>query len=394
MKILSIVGARPQFIKLAPLSRMLNDRSHFDSAQYDTLRMTYREERTEYSEGKDSGSASGMTSHHSLSPITHLILHTGQHFDEEMSKLFFEQLEIPEPDYNLGISGGTQAEQTSKMLIGIEQVLLKEKPDLVIVFGDTNSTLAGSLATVKLGIKTIHIEAGLRSFNRSMPEEINRIVSDHTSDYLFAPTDTAVRNLKREGLEKRTYLSGDIMVDSLLGNLGKAEKYSRILDELDLKSKDYYLLTLHRPYTVDDPVNLKLILERLTQLNKQIVFPVHPRTKKIIEENKIQISKNIKVTKPVGYLDFIKLEKNAEKILTDSGGIQKEAYILKKPCITLRPETEWVETVEEGWNTLVLPNEKDFCRKILEFNPGSKQNDIFGSNVAVKMVNKIFELIC
>lgn len=359
MKIISIVGARPQFIKLAPLVRAI--------AQLPINNLQFT--------------------------IEHLILHTGQHFDEEMSKLFFEQLEIPEPDYNLGISGGTQTEQTAKMLIGIEQVIIKEKPDLVIVFGDTNSTLAGSLAAVKLGIKTVHIEAGLRSFNRSMPEEINRIISDHTSDYLFAPTDTADRNLKREGLEKLTYFTGDIMVDSLLGNLGKAEKYSRIIDELALKFKDYYLLTLHRPYTVDDPANLKLILEKLSHLDKQIVFPVHPRTKKIIEYNKIQVSKNIRVIKPVGYLDFIKLEQSSEKILTDSGGIQKEAYILKKPCVTLRPETEWVETVSEGWNILVLPDDKDFSKKILDFNPSSKQNDIFGSNVANKMANKIIELI-
>lgn len=358
MKIMSIVGARPQFVKLAPLCVMLNEKRQTSNDKID-----------------------------------HLIIHSGQHFDEEMSKLFFEQLEIPKPDYNLGINSGTQAEQTAKMLIGIEEVILKEKPDLVIVFGDTNSTLAGALAAVKLGIKTLHIEAGLRSFNRSMPEEINRIISDHTSHYLFAPTQTAVKNLIKEGLSDKTFLTGDIMVDSLLGNLGKAEKYSRIIDGLNLKSNDYYLLTLHRPYTVDNPANLKLILEKLSALGKQIIFPVHPRTKKVIEENKIKISENIKINKPIGYLDFIKLEQGAEKILTDSGGIQKEAYILKKPCITLRPETEWVETVSEGWNKLVLPVDEDFSKKILGFSPATKQNDIFGSNVAEKMVNKIIELI-
>lgn len=358
MKIISIVGARPQFVKLAPLCVMLNEKRQTSNDKID-----------------------------------HLILHTGQHFDEQMSKLFFEQLEIPKPDYNLGIRGGTQAEQTAKMLIGIEEVLLNEGPDIVIVFGDTNSTLAGSLSAVKLGIKTIHIEAGLRSFNRSMPEEINRIVSDHTADYLFAPTQTAVDNLTKEGLNAKTFLTGDIMVDSLLGNLGKAEKYSRIIDELNIKSKDYYLLTLHRPYTVDDPVNLKLILEKLSELGKQLIFPVHPRTKKVIEENKIKVSDNIKIIKPVGYLDFIKLEQGAEKIITDSGGIQKEAYILKKPCITLRPETEWVETVKDGWNILLMPSEDNFGKIILVFNPTTKQNDIFGSNVAEKMVTKILEIL-
>ena len=356
MKIISVVGARPQFIKLAPLSKALNVKSQKSNDQ-----------------------------------MEHLILHTGQHFDEGMSKLFFDQLEIPKPDYNLGISGGSQAEQTAKMLIGIEEVLLKEKPNLVIVFGDTNSTLAGSLAAVKLGIKTLHIEAGLRSFNRSMPEEINRIISDHTSDYLFSPTQTAVDNLTKEGLRDKTFLTGDIMVDSLNQNIEKAKQHSGIIDELDLKSKDYYLLTLHRPYTVDDPVNLKLILEKLSALGKQIIFPVHPRTKKVIEENKIKISNNIKIIKPVGYLDFIKLEQGAEKIITDSGGIQKEAYILKKPCITLRPETEWVETVSEGWNILALPDDKGFSEKILDFRPTAEQSDIFGANVTEKMINKIKE---
>jgi UDP-N-acetylglucosamine 2-epimerase len=351
MRILSIVGARPQFIKLAPLHNALLNNNSLQ--------------------------------------ITHKIIHTGQHFDEEMSKLFFEQLEIPEPEYNLKISGGNHGEQTGKMLTGIENILLKEKPDLVIVFGDTNSTLAGSIASVKLGIKTIHIEAGLRSYNRMMPEEINRIVSDHTSDFLFAPTQTAVDNLTGEGLFTKTFLSGDIMVDSLTNNIEKAKKYSSINSELNLESNNYYLLTLHRPYTVDDPKNLKLILDKLARLEKQIVFPVHPRTKKIIEDNKIISPSRIKIIKPVGYLDFIILEQNAEKIITDSGGIQKEAYILKKPCITLRPETEWIETVTEAWNLLLLPADEDFCERILNFSPSGKQRDVFGSNVADRMVNKI-----
>ena len=358
MKILSIVGARPQFIKLAPLCVMLNEKRQTSNDKID-----------------------------------HLILHTGQHFDEEMSKLFFEQLEIPKPDYNLGINSGTQAEQTANMLIGIEEVLLNERPDIVILFGDTNSTLAGSLAAVKLGIKLVHVEAGLRSFNRIMPEEINRIVSDHISDYLFAPTNKAVENLKNEGLVQKTFLTGDIMVDSLNQNIEKAKKHSSIMDELDLKSKYYYLLTLHRPYTVDDPKNLRLILEKLSGLGKQIIFPVHPRTKKVIEGNKISISNNIRIIKPVGYLDFIMLEQSSEKIITDSGGIQKEAYILKKPCITIRPETEWVETVKEGWNILVMPNDENFCERIIKFNIDKKQTVIFGKDVSKKMVDIINSIL-
>lgn len=351
MKILSIVGARPQFIKLAPLSKKI---------------------RTKFNE---------------------TIVHTGQHFDKGMSKLFFEQLEIPVPNYNLGISGGNHGEQTGKMLVDIEEVLIKERPDLVIVFGDTNSTLAGSLASAKLGIKTIHIEAGLRSFNRNMPEEINRIISDHSSDYLFAPTKTAVSNLRKEGLLSRTFLTGDIMVDSLKNNIEKALQFSNIIGELKIKTGKYYLLTLHRPYTVDNSLNLKLILDKLSTLGKEIVFPVHPRTNKIIKDSKIRISKHIKLIEPLGYFDFISLEQNAEKIITDSGGIQKEAYILKKPCITIRPETEWIETVQNGWNKLLMPNEQNFSTAILNFIPVNTQINIFGSNVATKMVSKICDLL-
>ncbi len=344
-KILSIVGARPQFIKLFPLSRVL--RKHYDEK----------------------------------------IVHTGQHFDEEMSDLFFNELEIPEPDWNLGINRGGHGGQTGRMLIELEKVMTEQQPDLVIVFGDTNTTLAGALNAAKLHIPSIHIEAGLRSFNRSMPEEINRVMADQAADYLFVPTQTAMDNLRKEALEAKAHHTGDIMVDSLELITEKAQKRNT-LERLDI-SGDYHLLTLHRPYNVDDPEKLQLILNKLGELNKTIVFPVHPRTRNMISNKNIQIPDSIRLIKPQGYLDFINLEARCQKILTDSGGIQKEAYIQKKPCLTIRPETEWVETVHDGWNMLVDPGDENFARKISRFNPTGGQSDIFGRNVADAMLATI-----
>jgi len=350
MKVISIVGARPQFIKLGPFSRELRK---------------YHNE---------------------------LIIHTGQHFDAEMSDLFFKDLEIPEPNFNLDIHGGTHGQQTSQMISSIESILLKEKPQLVVVFGDTNSTLAGSLATVKLGIPCLHIEAGLRSFNRTMPEEINRIVSDHTSNFLFAPTETAMKNLEKEGLTAKSFLTGDIMVDSLNWGIEKAKK-SVVLDKLCLKNKEFSLLTLHRPYNVDDPIKLSEIIKQLGNLSSLIVFPVHPRTKAIIENNNIQIPPNFILIKPLGYLDFIKLQNSSIRIITDSGGIQKEAFLLKKPCITLRSETEWLETVSEGWNLLIDDLSSNFIEKIVTFSPSHSAKQVFGNDVAKAMVYIINENI-
>jgi UDP-N-acetylglucosamine 2-epimerase len=280
------------------------------------------------------------------------------------------------------------------MLMALERILLDNRPGLIIVFGDTNTTLAGALAGSKLQIKTVHVEAGLRSFNRNMPEEINRVVADHTCDYLFAPTSTAVSNLMAENLSSKSYLTGDIMVDAHKTALELSTAVSLSMAENDFERDDYYLLTLHRPYNVDEPDNLSSILSELGTLSQKIIFPVHPRTRKIINENQLSIPQNIHPIMPVGYLDFVRLQANAAKIITDSGGIQKEAYILKKPCITLRSETEWVETVEAGWNLLINPSsEQGYSKKIDSFTPSAKYINIFGENVAAKMVEIINSIL-
>ena len=346
MRIFSIVGARPQFIKLAPLS-----------AGLDGLHEEY-------------------------------IVHTGQHYDYAMSEKIFLDLGIRKPDIHLGGGSGSQAAQTGEMMIKLETAMMEKKPDIIIVFGDTNSTLAGALAASKLNIPIIHIEAGLRSYNRSMPEEINRIVADHVSKYLFVPTQTAVDILKKEGLEENTFFTGDIMVDTMKNNLEIALQKSTVISDLELENKEYNLLTLHRNYNVDNTSILEHILDQLGQLGEEIIFPVHPRTRKMLTTN-YRVPGNIQVIEPQGYFDFIALEHAAKRILTDSGGIQKEAYILRKPCITLRTETEWVETVEEKWNLLINPADKMIASKISGFKTPEKQADIFGKDVTKKMIDII-----
>jgi UDP-N-acetylglucosamine 2-epimerase len=347
MKIFSIVGARPQFIKLAPLSAMLAESKHEE-----------------------------------------VIVHTGQHYDYAMSEKIFEDLGIRKPDIHLEIGSGSHASQTGEMMRRLETAMIELKPDAVVVFGDTNSTLAGAMAAAKLSIPIIHIEAGLRSYNKKMPEEINRIVADHVSEYLFVPTQTAVDILKTEGLEKHTFLTGDIMVDTMESNLKIALHKSHIISDLKLEDTEYSLLTLHRNYNVDDTDILEHLLNQLGQLEEKIIFPVHPRTRKMIPST-YSIPENIQLTDPQGYLDFITLENSAKRIITDSGGIQKEAYILRKPCITLRTETEWVETVQEKWNLLLNPFDKQIASQISNFKVPSTQKEIFGSNVTAKMVNII-----
>lgn len=346
MKVFSIVGARPQFIKLAPLSSLLTG--------------LHKE----------------------------IIVHTGQHYDYAMSEKIFNDLGIRKPDIHLGIGSGSQALQTGEMMIKLETAMIENSPDIIVVFGDTNSTLAGAMAASKLNIPIVHIEAGLRSYNKSMPEEINRIVADHVSKYLFAPTQTAVDILKKEGLAENTFFTGDIMVDTMKSNLQIALQKSTIVSDMGLENKEYNLLTLHRNYNVDNSNILEHILDQLGQLKETIIFPVHPRTRKMLPGTYV-VPENIQMIEPQGYLDFITLEYSSKRIITDSGGIQKEAYILQKPCITLRTETEWIETVEEKWNLLINPSEKQIATKISEFIPSKKQKNIFGENVTEKMVKII-----
>ena len=338
MKIVSIVGARPQFIKCAPLSR--------------EIRKGHRE----------------------------ILVHTGQHYDHGMSDIFFEELNIPKPEYNLGIGSGRHGEQTGKMLIEIEKVLLKENPEMVLLYGDTNSTLAGALAASKLNIKVAHVEAGLRSFDRTIPEEFNRKLTDHISDLNFCPTQTAVNNLLREGVTTGVHMVGDVMVDALELNKKIAEEKSGIIEKLALESGKYLVVTIHRPSNTESKENLSNIIEALNEINKIMVFPMHPRTEKCMREYGLmeKIPPKMKLIPPVGYLDMLRLMTCAEKILTDSGGMQKEAYMLGVPCITFRENTEWVETLEGAWNMLVGADKNKILEAISSFQNES-QGRLFGS---------------
>jgi len=348
-----IIGARPNFIKLAPLIKEIEKNKKF----------TYR------------------------------LIHTGQHYDYKMSQIFFKDLKLPKPNYNLGIGSGSHSYQTGKVMIELEKFFLKEKPDIVVVLGDVNSTLAGALVSAKLDIPVAHIEAGVRSFNKKMPEEINRILTDHISSFLFCPTETAVYNLKKEGIAKGVYKVGDIMYDVF--KLKIKDQKSKILQKLKLKPKTYLLLTLHRPQNVDNIDKLKNILSAINETGEKIVFPIHPRTKKMLHQLPVknyQLS-NINIIEPVGYSDMLTLEKNAKKILTDSGGIQKESYWCKVPCITLREETEWPETVQSGWNILVGSNKKKIINAIISFSPSSNYKKIFGNGNASKKIIKVLESV-
>jgi UDP-GlcNAc3NAcA epimerase len=370
MKIVTIVGARPQFIKAGAVNRAIQE------------------------------------SNKKKARIREIWVHTGQHYDTLMDKVFFEELKLPKPDYHLGVGSGSHAKQTGLMLERVERVLEKEKPEMVIVYGDTNSTLAGALAAAKLNIPVGHVEAGLRSYNQAMPEEINRLLTDHLSTFLFCPTDQAVQNLLKEGIKDgRTRIVknvGDVMYDSILYYSKMAEKKSTVLNDLNLvspqsaiRNPQYYLATLHRAENTDDPKRLKSILTALNEIGKKVptVLPLHPRTKKRMEiYHFLSKFKNIKFIEPVSYLDMLKLERKAKAILTDSGGIQKEAYWLRVPCFTLREETEWVETIKSGWNVLTGTNAKRIVEEVGHLEKRKRHpegNKIFGDGKAGEKIVQI-----
>jgi UDP-GlcNAc3NAcA epimerase len=317
-----------------------------------------------------------------------------------MSKVFFEQLEISEPAYDLGIGSGPHGRQTGAMLAGIEAALLERRPDAVLVYGDTNSTLAGALVAVKMHIPVLHVEAGLRSFNRNMPEEINRVLSDQMADVLFAPTDAAVRNLGNEGIPaKRIHKVGDVMYDAVLYYASRAEVRSAALREFNVSSKSYALATVHRAENTDNVERLKVICGTLARLAEQmpVIFPVHPRTRKVLNQFSLTASLgDVRITEPVGYLDMLMLEKNARVIMTDSGGVQKEAFFCGVPCVTFRGETEWLELVELGWNRLAPPVScRSQLRQIaaaMEGTPGNGHRP-YGSGDAARRIARLTEAI-
>lgn len=349
MKIITVAGARPNFIKIAPIIEQIEKR------------------------GK----------------IKHLLVHTGQHYDFKMSQVFFRDLEIPNPDIYLNAGSGSHAEQTAKIMVEFEKVLLKEKPDLVLVVGDVNSTIACSLTAAKLGIRIAHVEAGLRSFDRTMPEEINRILTDAISDYLFTTEEGGMRNLLREGVKReKIFFVGNVMIDSLLKNIKKAKR-SDVLKRFDLKEQEYALVTLHRPANVDNKKGLIKIFEALEQIQKQIriVYPAHPRTQKNINDYNLVMrfpflrkskegksNKNFTITDPLGYLDFIMLMSKARFILTDSGGIQEESTVLNTPCLTMRSNTERPVTIEMGTNKLIGTDKKRIINESSKIIRGEKKS--------------------
>jgi UDP-GlcNAc3NAcA epimerase len=370
MKLVTIIGARPQIIKAAALSRAI--RNHYSDR------------------------------------IQEVIVHTGQHYDDNMSQVFFDELQNPRPDYNLHVGSASHGVQTARMTEGIEELLIKEQPDFIVLYGDTNSTLAGAVAAAKIHVPIVHIEAGLRSFNKSMPEEINRIVCDHCSTLLFTPTKAGLDNLKREGFpmdnngpftinNPKVYHCGDIMYDNSLHFANIAEEKTDIIQHLELKGKPFILATIHRDSNTDYPERLSAIFDSLIELSKEspIVLPLHPRTAKLLKTNLsnekqtlIFSSNNIKLIPPVSFLEMIALERNAQLVMTDSGGVQKEAYFFKKPCIILRPETEWVEIVQTGNAILADANEGRIMQAWTHFkdNPPTMFPEIFGDGHAAEFM--------
>ncbi len=356
MRILTVVGARPQFIKAAAFSRVVRQR-HME-----------------------------------------ILVHTGQHYDASMSDVFFEELSLPRPDHHLGVGSGSHGAQTAQMLERLEAVMQREAPHAVVIYGDTNSTLAGALAAAKLGIPVAHVEAGLRSYVRDMPEEINRLVADRLSTWLFAPTQNAVDNLTREGYAlaaspttddhgPQVYLTGDIMYDALMQHSAVADEKSHILRDLVLTPGGYTLATIHRAANTDDPHRLADIFDALALLHEPVIVPLHPRTRAALMGTDIEIEPPVRVVDPVGYLDMLALERHARMVLTDSGGVQKEAYLLGVPCVTLREETEWIETLVDGWNILTGSNAERILAAAKRPRPSGTPPPVFGdAHAAEKMV--------
>jgi UDP-N-acetylglucosamine 2-epimerase len=350
MRVVTVIGNRPQFVKAAAVSRLLRERHE------------------------------------------ELLVHTGQHYDDELSRVFFEELGVPAPDRELGCGGGSAGEQTGRMLAALEPVLAELRPDLVLVYGDTNSTLAGALAAAQARIPLGHVEAGMRSFDRAMPEELNRVLTDHAADLLLCSTETAMANLEREGLRERAHLVGDVMADVSLASRDIAAERSRILAERGLEAGGYLAVTAHRAGNVDDRERLRLLVELLEALPGRVVLPLHPRTRARLESagllERLEQSEGLDLIPPVGYLDFLELVRNARAVLTDSGGVQKEAYLLGVPCVTMRDTTEWVETVEAGWNVLV-DLDREAALAALERVPPTERPELYGGGKAAERVRDV-----
>ena len=356
-KILTVIGARPQFIKAAALTRILSRKKH----------------------------------------VAEILVHTGQHYDSNMSDIFFGELELPKPHYDLAVGSGSHGKQTGDMLISLEKTFQLEQPDVVLIYGDTNSTLAAALAASKMHIPVAHVEAGLRSFNRKMPEEINRMVADQLSDLLFTPTQGANNHLKNEGFPaNKIHFSGDVMYDVALYFGQKAEATSQILQRLKLLNKQFILATIHRAENTDDPKRLIHIMKALIEMSQHmpIILPLHPRTHACLKQYNMldDVMKNLQVIEPVGFLDMIMLEKNSSLIVTDSGGVQKEAFFYHVPCVTLRDETEWQELVDLGWNTIVPPDENaNITEAIIHALPqvGDMTQSPYGAGNAAEKVSDV-----
>ena len=346
LKILTIVGARPQFVKAAVVSRPLRERHH------------------------------------------EVLLHTGQHYDAAMSDRFFREFDIPAPDYELAVGSGSHGVQTAQMLIGIEQAIERERPDRVLVYGDTNSTLAGALSAAKLHVPVAHVEAGLRSYNRLMPEEVNRVIADQLSDLLFCPSEQAVRNLANEGITRGVHVAGDVMADALLrfGGSDDMRAQENWLKQIGAVRGQYFLATVHRAQNTDDAGLLAGIVRALGALSAPVILPAHPRLREALKRHGIVAGHNVQLIDPVGYFEMIALERHARAILTDSGGVQKEAYWLAVPCVTMRDETEWVETVEAGWNVLTGADETKIVEAVRRLNPPAARPPLYGEGGAAQAI--------